>query len=348
MKKTFICLSVLFLLTACNKKSTDKTEIKETEIHQEVTFDRFEEAPVINDISRVPFIVYPKDSKIKLYVQPNEKADFIEQELTKTETLFGDTEVSNFYKIIYQVDQNPQNSKYAYVLRSDVDKDNELLLSENDHLNKVRYININGRVLNNVKSFDGYGSVSLIDKLEYNKVFQKNSHILLKTNNKPVLQNDIFSFRLRDGSLKEIPRVTNEEGLYELEYVGFSEELDRHFFKTTLDKAFIYYESFSTINNEIEEVIFQDLPTYSKNTHLVAYFANDEVGSLLVVKKYNPQDYSFKEIYAINFTNFKVSSSKNLVWENEKTLVAEIHHPNTKTTSKDYKKQYIRIKFLNL
>lgn len=347
MKKTFICLSILISLTACNKKSKDTIEINQAETQQELTFDRFEAAPIIDDISKVPFIVYPKESPIKLHVQPDEKSVYIEQELDKTETLFGYTEVSNFYKIIYQVDQNPQNSKYAYVLRSDVDKDNELMLSAEDDLNELRYINVNGETADNIKSFKSFGSIALIDKVTYNQIYQKKHHFLLKNNNKPTLADNLFSFRLRDGSLKEIPKTTNEEGIYELEYTGFSEDLDRHFFKTTLDKNVLYYETFSTISNEIEEVVFQNLPSYSKSNHLIAYLTNDEVGSLLVVKKYNPQDYSFKEIYATNFTRFKVTS-KDLVWENDHTLLAEIHHPNTKTTAKDYKKQYIRITFLNL
>src|SRR5690554_8114689 len=87
---------------------------------------------------RSPFIVFPKDSLLKLYTTPNEKAASIELQLTGNETLFGETEVSNFYKIIYQVEQNPQNSRYAYVLKSDVDRDNELLLTEKDSLNEIR------------------------------------------------------------------------------------------------------------------------------------------------------------------------------------------------------------------
>lgn len=288
MKKTFICLSILMFLTACNKKPTDKTEINQSTMQQEITFDRFETAPVIHDVSKIPFIVYPKESHIKLYVQPDEKAIYIDQELTKMETLFGDTEVSNFYKIIYQVDQNPQNSKYAYVLRSDVDKDNELLLSAEDDLNELRYLNVHGKTADNVKSFINFGSVSLIDKVTYNQIYQQKHQFLLKNNNKPTLNNNLFSFRLRDGSLREVPKETNEVKLYELEYVGFSEDLDRHFFKTSLDKNVLYYETFSTISNGIDEVVFQNLPTYSKTNHLLAYFTNDEVGSLLVIKKYNP------------------------------------------------------------
>src|SRR5690554_7188107 len=49
---------------------------------------------------RSPFIVFPKDSLLKLYTTPNEKAASIELQLTGNETLFGETEVSNFYKII--------------------------------------------------------------------------------------------------------------------------------------------------------------------------------------------------------------------------------------------------------
>ena len=349
MKKTLFLACGLLIAGACNKKNPDK-EPQTVSEKQHLTFDHFQTGRVVTDISQVPFIVYPKENRIKLYVRPDEKAQYLEQTIEKTETLFGETEVSNFYKIIYQVDQNPQNAKYAYVLKSDVDKDNELLLTEKDRLDEIRYAQINGNYDDVNKSFNTIGMIELIDKKEYNEVFQKYPQYLLTNNNKPQLTDDVYSFRLRDGNLKEFPKKeTAEDGITTWEYAGFSKDLDRQFFRAYQSESPSYYQAFSTINNEIEEEYFSSLPTFYKPNHLLAWIQDDETGCVLVIKKYNPQNYGFTELLVINFTNFKGSSSKqNLIWQNANTLLAEIHHPNTRTTSNNYTKQYVKITLNNI
>ena len=346
MKKCMLYIGLALSTIACNKKDNEKTEVIQQK--QELTYDVFETARVVNDVSQVPFIVYPKSDRIHLYSQPNEKTDFIDQPITKLETLFGESEVSNFYKIIYQVDQNLQNSKYAYVLKSDVDKDNELLLTVDDELDRLRYININGNTNDEIKSLNKIGSIELIDKSVYNTVFKKNQYPLLTNSNKPALENNLYSFRLRTGELKEIPNQSNEEGFYELNYLGFSKDFDRHFFQATLDQAPLNINSFSTINKELPEVHFQGFPVYLKSKQLVASIANDEAGVLLTIDQYNPENYTFTEQYAINLVNFNVANSKSLIWDNEGSLYLEIHHPNTNTSTKNYKKQYVKIQLNNL
>lgn len=349
MKKTLFLACGLLIAGACNKKNPDK-EPQTVSEKQHLTFDHFQSARVVTDISQVPFVVYPKETSIKLYVRPDEKAQYIEQSIEKTETLFGETEVSNFYKIIYQVDQNPQQSKYAYVLRSDVNKDNELLLTNEDHLDEIRYAQINGKDVDTNKSFNAIGTVELIDKIAFNEVFQKYPQYLLTNNNKPQIADNVYSFRLRDGNLKELPKKeTTKSGVTTWEYAGFSRDLDRQFFKAYQSESPSYYQAFSTINNEIEEEYFSSLPTFYKPKHLLAWIQDDETGCLLVVKKYNPQTYGFIELIVVNFTNFKASSSKqNLIWQDENTLLIEIHHPNTRTTSNNYTKQYVKITLKNI
>ncbi|MBA5792811.1 hypothetical protein H1R17_02075 [Flavobacterium sp. xlx-214] len=347
MKKVFLLCIAAQIVISCNKKSDDKQTTPTQQTHQKITFDHFEEAPVINDITKVPFIVFAKEKSIKLYTQPDEKAVFIEQPLINTETLYGDTEVSNFYKIIYQVDQNPSKAKFAYVLKSDVNKDNELVLTEKDALDQVRYTEVNKVYNDKDKSFNSLGTVALIDKKVYNEAFAKNPQYILTSNNKPQSTESSFSFRLRDGQLKEFSKTT-DEGLTTLEYVGFSRDLDLQFFRESENGFPGNYIGKSTINNEMDDVYFSGIPTYFKSTNNVAFISNDEVGCLLVIKKYNSEDYSFKDLYVVNFTNFKVTNTKNLIWLNNNTLLAEIHHPNTRTTSKTYLKQYVKITLNNL
>lgn len=341
MKKTIILLSSIFILTGCNKKSNDSEENQAIITQNEVTFERFETARVVNKITDVPFIVFPKDSLLKLYTRPNENAVFIKQTLTEKDTLYGETEVSNFYKIIYQVEQNPENSRYAYVLKSDVERDNELLLTEDDALDEIKDVRING-VYNNIQTFNAIGSIELLNKKEYNETFLNHPQYLLSSGNQPASGLNGYSLRLRNGSLKNILKES-EDGKTKLIYAGHSRDLDRHFFKKSRSGTIDYYKAVSTINENIEDKYFADVPVYFKPNHLLASLTDDKTGCLLVIEKYNPQDYSFKELLTVNFTNFKVSTSKNLIWENSQTLLAEIHHPNTRTTSKNYKKQYIRI-----
>lgn len=347
MKKYAFCIGIMLMITACNNKQTEnKTEIIQTK--QQLTYDLFETARIVNNINQVPFIVYPKAETINLYQQPTENGGFIKQSITKLETLFGESEVSNFYKVIYQVDKNPQNSKYAYVLKSDVDKDNELLLTDADELDLLRYININGSSNNEIKSINKIGSINLIDKSVYNIVFKNNQYSLLSNSNKPELHNNLYSFRLRSGELQEIPNQSNEEGFYELNYLGYSKDFDRQFFQATLDKAPLTINSYSTINKELPEIFFQAFPVYLKSKQLVASIANDEAGVLLVIQQYNPEDYTFTEQYALNLVNFNVSNSKSLIWDKDANLYLEVHHPNTNTSTNNYKKQYVKISLNNL
>lgn len=341
MKKTIILLSSIFILTGCNKKSNDSEESQTIITQNEITFERFETARVVNEITDVPFIVFPKDSLLKLYTRPNEKAAFIELPFTKNKTLHGETEVSNFYKIIYQVEQNPENSRYAYVLKSDVERDNELLLTEKDSLNEIKSAKING-VYSESTTFDAIGNVELINKSAYNEAFKNHPQYLLVSNNRPVSDENFFSIKLRNGRLKRLPKKSENEETT-LEYAGYSRDLDRHFFREFYLGTPSQYKAVSTINENIEDKYFADVPVYFKPNHLLASLTDDKTGCLLVIEKYNPQDYSFKKLLTVNFANFKVSTSKNLIWENNQTLLAEIHHPNTRTTSKNYKKQYIRI-----
>ncbi|HLW61850.1 MAG TPA: hypothetical protein VKY33_00485 [Flavobacterium sp.] len=341
MKKTLILLSGIFILVACNKKNEQHQEEVILKTKKKIDFERFETARVVNKTTDVPFVVYAKDSLLNLYTRPNENAVFIQQTLTEKDTLYGETEVSNFYKIIYQVEQNPENSRYAYVLKSDVNKDNELLLTEKDSLNEIKSAKING-IYSESTTFDAIGNVELINKSAYNEAFKNHPQYLLVSNNRPVSDENFFSIKLRNGSLKKVSKKSKNEEIT-LEYAGYSRDLDRHFFREFYLGTPRQYKAVSTINENIEDKYFADVPVYYKTNHLLASLSNNDTGTLLVIEKYNPQDYSFKELLAVNFTNFKVSTSKNLIWENSQTLLAEIHHPNTRTTSKNYKKQYIRI-----
>ncbi len=344
MKKYILALSVAFFVIACNKKE-EKQQVQPTK--QELSFGQFEEAPVVDDIGKVPFIVYPKVPALKLYLHPDEKAPFLERNIEKTETLFGESEVSNFYKIIYQVEGNPQNSKFAYVLKSDVDRDNELLLSEKDDLYSVRYLNVNGRTIDGIKSFKDYGNVSLTDKTTYNTVFKNNPQTFLSNGNKPETTESSYTFRLRDGSLKELPKTVTGEDNYELQYLGFSKDLDRQFFDVLEHGIKTHITSFSTINSELDEISFNGFPAFFKSKNLIASIGNDEAGCLLAIQQYNPQNYSMKELYTVNFTGFEISDSKSLLWDQNGNLYLEIHHPNTNTT-RNYKKQYLSISFRDL
>lgn len=342
MKKYVLALSFAICITSCTKKQDQQQSQK-----QELVLEQFEDAPVVDDISKVPFIVYPKTPTLRLYLHPDEKAGFIEQSIGKTETLFGEAEVSNFYKIIYQVNRNPQNSKFVYILKSDVDRDNELLLSETDDLYSIRYINVGGKTMDNVKSFKEFGTVHLVDKTTYNTVFKNNQHPFLSSGNRPQVSDSSYAFRLRDGSLKELQKNVAGEEDYELRYMGFSKDLDRQFFEVFENGIKTRITSFSTINEELGEVSFHGFPAFFKNRNLVATIGNDEAGSLLTVQRYDPQNYSFTELYTVNFTGFEISDSKNLIWDENGNLYLEIHHPNT-NTARNYKKQYLFISFKEL
>lgn len=343
MKNLAIVLGIL-TLTACQQKSNqlDLEETKEVTISN--PFDRFESARIVLKASDVPFIVYSKNKTLKLYSKPNENSKFINQEILPIDTLYGETEVSNFYKIIYQINQIPEQSKYAYVLKSNVYRDNELELTLEDNIDELKFAQIDGNHID-ARSFNAIGTIKLIDKTEYNKVFQSKPQYLLSSNNRPLTNDDSYVLRLRNGNSKTISKRSENS---KIEYEGYAKDLDRHFFKETDDNQQMHYFAVSTINETITDRTFNDVPVYLKSKYLLASFANNTIGSTLVIERYNPQNYTFKELVRIHFKNFKVSSSKRLIWENENTLLAEIHHPNTKTTSRNYKKQYISLHFFEL
>lgn len=331
-------------LTACQQKTPKNTIDNNTSITTSKPYDRFESARTVLKVSDVPFIVYSKHQTIRLYSKPNEKSKFIDEKLLATDTLYGETEVSNFYKVIYQVEQIPEQSKYVYVLKSDVYRDNEFELTVQDRIDELKFAVING-VQKDVRSFEAIGNIELIDKLEYNKTFQSKPQYLLSRTNPPINNETSYILKLRNGSSRIITKQSESASI---EYEGYSKDLDRHFFKKIDQTQQPFYVSVSTINETIENRRFSDIPVYLKSKQLLASFTNTSTGSTLVIERYNSQDYTFKELVRVHFANFKVSSSKKLIWKNDNTLLAEIFHPKTRTTSRDFKKQYIKLHFSNL
>lgn len=344
MKKSITIALCMVFLIACQEKTPKATIDKNKSIISSTPYDRFESARIVLKTSDVPFIVYSKHQTIRLYSKPNEKSKFIDEELLATDTLYGETEVSNFYKIIYQVGQIPEQSKYAYVLKSDVYRDNELELTEQDHIDELKFAVIDGNH-KDVRSFEAIGTIELIDKVEYNKIFQSKPQYLLSTTNPPINNEESYVLRLRNGNSKTITKQIEN---ISVEYEGYAKYLDRHFFKKTDHTQQPLYFAVSTINETIENRTFNDIPVYLKSKQLLASFANTTTGSTLVIERYNSQDYTFKELIRVQFTNFKVSSSKKLIWKNDNTLLAEVFHPKTRTTSRYFKKQYIKLHFSDL
>lgn len=342
MQKIFIKLffTISLIAVVSCKKETNKTNAQTT-----------------NTVIKFKNIAFDIDSqKDELYFATNKQVtlfastDTINSQIKTIENatsqrIFMVNETDEFYEVNYFLYGNNPLSYNGFVKKKDFILKNKFSL-ENIDLQEIKYSYLNKIYNDQLKSFENYGSVKLINKQSYqqNKGKGNTTYIFSTKNIETNTQMGVFSFRTNSGEQVEIPiKATNEEtGLeYAANPIGFSPILQSYVFRVIEESETIY--SFYSKRNSKETIQYKNgLPVYNKTNELFAELINDnDTGCLFIISGLD-NNFRFKEKLLVNFTNFKIVPN-TLYWINEKSLIVEAIHTNQTTNTS--KSEYLLIEF---
>lgn len=340
MKKFIIktaCFIFVIASFSCKKNDTRLTETEETKIvsFKKIPFESNDNTNELHFVNNKQVTLYASTDTI------NSQIKLIEN--SPNQRIFLVSELDDFFEVNYFLyGDNPLSYK-GFVKKEYFTVKQEYSLQTED-LNVIRYSNLDGVYNDEVKSFENYGTVKLINKATYQQNKSKgNTTYIFST--KEIDKNTelgIYSFKTNSGEQVEIPinAVTEEtEQDYTTSPIGFSPILQSYVFKITENQNVLY--AFYSKRNKEEKVQYKnELPVYNKSTKQFAELMNDnDVGCLFVLSNLDAY-FRFKEKLLVNFVNFKIVPN-TLFWISDNTLICEALHTNQKEDSS--RTEYIMI-----
>ena len=335
MKKfcSIITLSVLTCtIIGCKKEVEIKQEIVTTIPFEEIPFE------VPTDNSELSF---KNNNSVTLYSSLdtiNSQTKTIEN--SGSERLFWVKDFDTYYQVNYFKYGNNPTSILGYVNKNDFTKKDENAL-EFKNLNEIRYSNLDGVYNDQLKSFDLYGNVKLIDFNLYRSLKNK-LYTPIITQSKEVVFDEInqkYSFTTINGEKQEIVKTDTEEGInLTNNFKGFISVLQAFVFETNEDGSqhYTYYSKKSTKDTP---QYTKTLPVYNKSNQLLAQlYDDDDVGSLFIIQSIN-DNLQLSEKLLVNFTNFKIKPN-SIFWVANNAIIAEVFN-----SAKDENTAYILIEF---
>jgi len=339
-----IIISTFFLVGLISVVSCKK-EANQTTISTNDTIVTFSEIPFDLD-NQQNELYFVTNKQVALFASTDTiKSQVKTIENSGSQRIFLVNEDDEFYEVNYFLYGNKPLSYKGFVKKKDFILKNEFSLETVD-LNEIRYSNLNGVYNDQIKSFEQYGSVRLINKQSYqqNKIKGNTTFIFSTQNIETNSQKGVYSFRTNSGEQVEVPikSIADETGQESIATsLGFSPILQSYVFRINEDNETLY--SFYSKRNTQEEVQYKStLPVYHKESQQFAELINDnDVGCLLVISGLD-NNFRFKEKLLVNFTNFKIVPN-TLYWINEKNVIVEaVHTIQTENTSKS---EYLLIEF---
>ena len=328
----------LISLISCKKETNQAdTSTNDTIIQfKEIPFDIDGQQNELYFVNNKQVILFASTDTIKSQIKTIENSP--------SQRIFLVNESDEFYEVNYFSYGNNPLSYKGFVKKRDFILKNEFSLETVD-LNEIRYCNLNGVYNDQIKSFEKYGSVRLINKQSYQQNKGKgNTAFIFSTQNIETNSTGVYSFRTNSGEqvdvpMKSIDEETGQESI--ATSLGFSPILQSYSFRVNEDNETLY--AFYSKRNAQEEVQYKStLPVYHKESQQFAELINDnDVGCLLVISGLD-NNFRFKEKLLVNFTNFKIVPN-TLYWINEKSVIVEaVHTIQTENTSKS---EYLLIEF---
>lgn len=314
---SLICYSLLIsTVIACKKETEVKQEISSTIPFEEIPFD----VPSITN--ELTFKTYKTVTLYASLDTLNSQTKTIEN--SGSERLFWLKEFENYYQVSYFKYGNNTESYLGYVNKKDFNKKDENSL-EFKNLNEIRYSNLNGVYNDQLKSFEAYGNVKLID-FDLYKSLKNKLYTPIITQTKDVSfdeTNQIYSFTTNSGEIQEVIKIDNEEGVnLTNDLKGFVSILQSFLFETREDDN-THYTFYSKKSSKASPQHTKTIPVYNKNNQLLAQlYDDDDVGSLFIIQSIN-NSLHLTEKLLVNFTNFKIKPN-SLFWVANNTIVAEI------------------------
>lgn len=336
--KAFFIVGLISIISC--KKESNKTDIfiNDTIIQfQEISFDLDNQQNELYFLTNKQVTLFASTDTIKSQVKTIENS--------ASQRIFLVNESDEFYEVNYFSYGNKPLSYKGFVKKKDFILKNEFSLETVD-LNEIRYSNLNGVYNDQIKSFEKYGSVRLINKQSYQQNKGKgNTAFIFSTNNiETNSQTGVYFFKTNSGEQVEVPikAILEETGQESIATsLGFSPILQSYVFRVNEDNETLY--SFYSKRNSQEEVQYKStLPVYNKESQQFAELINNnDVGCLFVISNLD-NNFRFKEKLLVNFTNFKIVPN-TLYWINEKSVIVEAVHTNQ--TNENSKSEYLLIEF---
>ena len=322
-----------------------KKESNQTDISTSDTIIQFKEIPFDLD-NQQNELYFATNKQVTLFASTDTiKSQVKTIENSGSQRIFLVNESDEFYEVNYFLYGNKPLSYKGFVKKKDFVLKNEFSLETVD-LNEIRYSNLNGVYNDQIKSFEKYGSVRLINKQSYqqNKGKGNTAFIFSTQNVETNSQTGVYSFRTNSGEQVEVPikSIDEETGQESIATsLGFSPILQSYTFRVNEDNETLY--AFYSKRNAQEEVQYKStLPVYHKESQQFAELINDnDVGCLLVISGLD-NNFRFREKLLANFTNFKIVPN-TLYWINGKSVIVEAVHSNQ--TDGASKSEYILIEF---
>ncbi len=346
---TLSLLSLVLGCTACsqnNQVKTSPTEEQKLQLDSVAQVADFEVVPHINHHAEAPFSVVTKLKSFTLYTQADKASKRMTIEVSPINqfgSLYGFGEVTDFFKVHYQLINDPRTTVLAYVSKEEFIKSSKQQITGN--INEIRYMQINGQDVDTAK-LKSHVLLEPIDEQTYQKLLKQASrNSLLDASQK--LEKDSknnYLLKFSTGEIQEVPAKEDEEGSVIIRtYLGYAPSLNAQIFKAVTDQEAPIYEIYNLDQEYVQFLV--GLPKLSPDQKMFIAGDNDREGfanlnlSLIRNKK-------IENKYYINYTKFLFVDPDRIEWLDNKTLICAVVNPNALSSDRSKKEiipQYVRI-----
>lgn len=343
----FFCISVLFLNSCHQQVSNQTTTFINDSLPEGSLADisDFDSTAPVDNVNEVNFFVYTKLDSVTLYTQPQAQAKSLRIVNDRFNNYYGFEDLGDFFKLHYQIKNNPPTTIVAYVSKQEFTKDSQLSLQGID-LNVIRSSAQNGVDDHTTKSFSKLGTISLIDEATYLQAKKQ-------TNTEPLIPNPEMKF---DGSawslsssgakdFQVVKYLVGAEENTEYTYRGRSSTINREIFlEQDHMSGMDHYVGYDPDAPDETPTYFSSPPIILPTHGLVATIrTNTDQMTDFVLTGYDHQANTLTILLYANFTNFKVPDTSSLFWVDSRTLYFKATHSNTRISDPTYKSEYLKL-----
>ncbi|MBW3519026.1 hypothetical protein [Flavobacterium sp. NKUCC04_CG] len=352
-----VLAAVIVLISGCQDKPKNAEGVSDGAIQTEEAVSPVKGAADVSDFKVVANIDSHMDAKFSINALEDFFVLYTAEDLNSKSIaiavssqnqfgslyVFGESE--KFYRVHYQLVNEPRTTVLAYVPKNLFTKDSHQQIKSTVDLNTVRSISIKGKDIN-AKSFEKYGRVSFSDEGLYKQAMAK-IPMLTEPNDQVTQNKKEIIINTPSGKHSLEKHSFDDEVETQLSLIGYSAIANKVIIKEVVDMQ--EYYAFYDINKPKESTInMSGLPRIaSDKKRFVALHNANDVGidfSLWVIHSGNLELDTY-----VNFTEFKLFAEDSYAWLDDKTIIVKVLHSNSLNTviqrqETDLKPQFIKIK----
>lgn len=344
MKKRIIIIlsaSVILGIFSCKKSENvlpnNNPSQNKNNVPEKAKVEDFAVTDEVDDINKVPFVVYSDRDSVTFYTAPKAEAKQMKIKNSKLSNFYGFRDLDGFFELHYLIQHQPNKTIIAYVSKNDFVKDSQLSL-KNNNLNEIRSSTVNGVDDFQNKSFEKFGKVSQIDEKTYHQAKSLNEKITPNPN----MHFDGKAWQI--GNLRVEKTARDEEAEYYHQYTGYTMGIRQEIFMEEDSYSDSKNYTGYAIDSKNEGFYYLGYPAINTTTNTVACVGkNQDVGSDFSLSMYNPNNGEMENKLYVNFTGFSISDSRSLIWVDGKTLYFKANHTNTNTRDPKHIVEYLKI-----